>query len=172
MPRANYPTTTLTDTWGRKNRVLLDKCCPQCGTVFRPHRAESKYCSRPCMWANNGGHNRKPESWWINKAGYVEGRIWDGDSQRRVKKHRLVMEKNLGRPLLAEEDVHHINGDKVDNRIENLEVLLHGEHTREHNAQRIYRKGYTLNLSAEERAKRSKRMAEVRRDAINKATGE
>ena len=59
---------------------------------------------------------------YINSNGYVYERV-DGKRQGQLQ-HRLVMERELGRPLYPNEVVHHKNGIRTDNRPENLELWV------------------------------------------------
>ncbi|MEU6582803.1 HNH endonuclease signature motif containing protein [Nocardia sp. NPDC046763] len=137
---------------GPSQRFCSMKCqagqqeCEQCGELFNltpPSRRGSavyprKYCSATCFkaslseratnrYVNQGGYVVIPDPTMhrsLNDTGYVRINVGDrgGRNGGRVLEHRWVMEQHLGRKLFKHENVHHINGDKTDNRLENLEL--------------------------------------------------
>lgn len=108
------------------------------------HLIKKRYGENSKMWRGgkfrkSGGYIAvyiKDDPFWASMAS-LNGKCY-------VFEHRLVMAKHLGRCLQQWEIVHHKNGIKDDNRIENLELSSSGEHILSHS--RGYKDGYTKGL--------------------------
>lgn len=131
---------TICETCGNERWVQFNKGIPintRCRTCF----AKTRKGEKAIHW--KGGR--------IKNAGYIQ--VWlSPDSffypmtnhKGYVLEHRFVMARLLDRCLQPWELVHHKNGVKDDNRIENLELTIKGSHSREHG--RGYRDGYQKGL--------------------------
>lgn len=104
---------------------------------------------------SKGNKNGRWKNGRINAHGYILVHAPDhphAGVKGKVYEHRLVMEKFLGRYLNPDEVVHHKNGIKTDNRIENLEVLSHKEHATKH-AREKYEYKYCLHCGKDKKHK-------------------
>jgi len=114
-----------------------DRQCAHCGgTFYAPAwvikdkaRNSGTYCSVKCRAAALTGREFRTGTTYVTSAGYRMVKV--GVRKLRLE-HRLVVEASIGRPLGRREEVHHINGDKLDNRLENLIVVSPSEHQAYH----------------------------------------
>lgn len=125
---------------------MISKICPTCKDTFvkkysysRLYWKRQKYCSIRCSGtlikkgSKPWNKDKRFKKYWgkgspsykggrnISVAGYV--RILIPGTGKYQLEHRLVMEKHLGRKLDRQEIVHHRNGNREDNRLENLELM-------------------------------------------------
>lgn len=135
------------------------RTCENCGKSFIPKYKPSpnrltrgRFCSKDC--GGRGQLGSKNANWHGGRHKSSKGYVLvytpshpNAQAEGYVFEHRLVMEARLGRYLRSDEHIHHINGNRSDNQIKNLEVLNKDVHHARHASAR---KGKPVKWSAEQ----------------------
>lgn len=122
----------------------MKKICQECQTEFTTRSSKRKFCCHHCYVQSRIGIKRDIDLHGSNNPNWRGGKRLDKDgywlvhcpqhpfstSDGYVREHRLVMERYLGQILSPNIVVHHCNGIRHDNRIENLEIMTKRDHDR------------------------------------------
>jgi hypothetical protein len=112
-----------------KSKIFIKpvwECRCECGSIVsvRAHNLKNgsvKSCG--CLLKRKGENHPGWKGGKSKRGGYILMAIYDENNNKRsVSEHRFVMESKLGRKLFPNERVHHKNGKRDDNRLENLEL--------------------------------------------------
>lgn len=119
-------------------RQNVSRACAYCGTVFELVKpsAKKRFCNKRCAWVGTKGPEYNAAIARASSKARADAQRGSGTKgyvkRDGVHEHRLVAAQMLGRPLLKGEVVHHIDGDKHNNKPENLMVTTQRQHMIEH----------------------------------------
>lgn len=130
----------------------IELSCEECGKSYFRRKSrvkESRFCSRRCcaLWVL---YNKNKDKFFNRDMSGKNNPAWKGGkrivngyvlvsvgNKKKVQEHRLIMEQHLKRKLSPKERIHHINGDRIDNRLENLKLCAsQSEHIRKYHGKK------------------------------------
>jgi len=150
----HYTNKELSNIFGRTYHSVIGKA--QQFDLKKTQKHKDEIYSKSNSGANSGNFKnyrivnsegyvliKKPNYPYTQKSGYIP-------------EHKYKTEKKIGRPLKENEIVHHKNGDKTDNRLENLELMTRKQHVKHHHIGAKRSKSAIKNMKAAQKEKYSK----------------
>ncbi|MBR4419672.1 MAG: HNH endonuclease [Clostridia bacterium] len=119
--------------------TIKPKKCIQCGNIFTPKDSRINFCCHKCYYKYVKEYKTPKEYKEKVRTGYwyENGYKVLYNNGNSIKEHIFVMQKYIGRKLKPNEVVHHMDGNKTNNDIHNLQLMTSSEHSKLHREKEI-----------------------------------
>ena len=103
---------------------------------YQKHRSKliGQARERKAKYTKEGRYVTKQKQWERNYrlSGKRKKYAWIWVDNRSKPLHRYLLEQKLGRQLLRDEEVHHLDGNPLNNELSNLAIMLRSAHHKHH----------------------------------------